>query len=343
MAFFSSICVAGGGSWGTSLAHHLTACGHDVVLWLRNARIAEAINSVHENPRYLAGFALHKKLTATTETSALAREILVSTVPCQQLRAWLDAHKGCFLKNTVFVNAAKGIEIDTLSLGHIIAEKTLSGTAMKSSLPARYAVLSGPSFAVEVIKGLPTAVVLACLDDSLARRLQEIFSDAAFRCYTSTDVTGVEMGGALKNVMAIAAGLCDGLELGFNGRAALITRGLAEMSRLGIACGAQEHTFMGLSGLGDLVLTCTGKLSRNRQVGFALGRGEDLESILRKLGMTAEGVKTAAAAQALADRLQIDAPIINAVYNIIYKGHNPLSAVTKLMERALKEERISGC
>ncbi|MDR2573134.1 MAG: NAD(P)-dependent glycerol-3-phosphate dehydrogenase [Desulfovibrio sp.] len=326
-----SICVAGGGSWGTALAHHLAGRGHDVVLWLRDAGIAQAINTGHENPRYLAGFPLHTNLASTTNTNALAREIVVSAVPCQQFRMWLAAHKSIFSRRVILVNTAKGLEAGTLALGHSIALETLN-------VPFRYAALSGPSFAAEVMKGLPTAVVLASHEASLARHLQDIFSGAAFRCYASADTIGVEMGGALKNIMAIAAGLCDGLNLGLNSRAALITRGLAEMRRLGLANGALEHTFMGLSGLGDLILTCTGPLSRNRQVGLRLGRGEAIEAIIGSLGMVAEGVNTAAAAYDLACRFQVDVPIINTVRSIIQAKSSPLEAVKHLMTRTLREE-----
>jgi glycerol-3-phosphate dehydrogenase (NAD(P)+) len=328
-----SICVAGGGSWGTALAHHLAGRGHDVTLWLRDSRRSQAINAKHENPRYLAGYPLRKSLAATTDPAALAREIIVSAIPCQELRAWLNAHKNRFAEGTILVNAAKGMETGTLALGHTVAGDVLGRPAGRG-----YAALSGPSFAAEVMKELPTAVVLASRDESLAHYLQGIFSGPSFRCYASSDIIGVEMGGALKNVMAIAAGLCDGLELGLNSRAALITRGLAEICRLGLACGAREHTFMGLSGLGDLILTCTGQLSRNRQVGLRLGRGESVDSILQSLGMVAEGVTTTAAAHELACRLQTESPLVSTVHSIVQKAHSPLKAVRTLMTRALREE-----
>jgi glycerol-3-phosphate dehydrogenase (NAD(P)+) len=335
--------VAGGGSWGTALAHHLAGRGHDVTLWLRDSEISQAINARHENPRYLAGHPLHRNLAATTDPAVLAREIIVSAIPCQQLRVWLSAHRDRFSEKSILVNAAKGMETGTLGLGHAVADDVLSGAAGRNAAgeagaPFRYAALSGPSFAAEVMRGLPTAVVLACRDEFLARRLQGIFSGPAFRCYASADIIGVEIGGALKNVMAIAAGLCDGLELGLNSRAALITRGLAEICRLGLACGAQEHTFMGLSGLGDLILTCTGQLSRNRQVGLRLGRGESVEAILQSLGMVAEGVKTTAAAYDLARLLQTEAPVISTVHSIVQMGRSPARAVKTLMTRALREE-----
>lgn len=234
-----SICVAGGGSWGTALAHLLAANGHDTSLWLRDAAVAKAICEQHENPRYLPGFALHPALTATTNGEPLRREIVVLAVPCQQLRGWLAEHAHFFRPNVVLVNAAKGIETANLATCAEVTEQSIG------SLRPQYAALSGPSFAADVLRGLPTAVVLAARDEALGHALRRIFSGPTFRCYSSTDVMGVEMGGAVKNVMAIAAGVCDGLGLGHNSRAALITRGLAEMSRLGTARGAQAHTLWG--------------------------------------------------------------------------------------------------
>ena len=328
----STICVAGGGSWGTALAHLLAANGYDTCLWLRDTAVAECVNKRHENPRYLPGFALHPGLRATTDPSVLGRDFVVLAVPCQQLRGWLAANANHFCSNAVLVNAAKGIETANLVTCAEIAQQALA------HLSPRYAVLSGPSFAADVLRGLPTAVVLASADEALGHTLRQIFSSASFRCYSSTDVMGVEMGGALKNVMAIAAGVCDGLGLGHNSRAALITRGLAEMSRLGVARGAQPHTFMGLSGLGDLTLTCTGDLSRNRQVGLRLGRGERLDQITASLGMVAEGVKTTAAIHDLARQLHVDAPLTDAVYSILYGGCDPHEALHNLMARRLRDE-----
>lgn len=327
-----TICVAGGGSWGTALAHLLAANGYDTCLWLRDATVAQAVTAHHQNPRYLPGFTLHPSLCATTDPAVLGRQIVVLAVPCQQLRGWLTANSGHFCSNAVLVNAAKGIETANLVTCAEIAQQTLA------HLHPRYAVLSGPSFAADVLRGLPTAVVLATADETLGHSLRQIFSSANFRCYSSTDVMGVEMGGALKNVMAIAAGVCDGLGLGHNSRAALITRGLAEMSRLGVARGAQPHTFMGLSGLGDLTLTCTGDLSRNRQVGLRLGRGEKLEQITASLGMVAEGVKTTAAIYDLARHLQVEAPLTEAVHTILYDNSDPKQVLHHLMARRLREE-----
>jgi len=327
-----TICVAGGGSWGTALAHLLAANGYDTRLWLRDAAIAEAICAHHENPRYLPGIALHANLSATTNPEVLGRKIVVLAVPCQQLRGWLAANAQFFCRNAVLINAAKGIETANLATCAEIAQQGLG------HLHPRYAVLSGPSFAADVLRGLPTAVVLASADEALGHMLRQIFSSGTFRCYSSTDVMGVEMGGALKNVIAIAAGVCDGLGLGHNSRAALITRGLAEMSRLGVARGAQPHTFMGLSGLGDLTLTCTGDLSRNRQVGLRLGRGEKLDQITASLGMVAEGVKTTAAIHELARRLHVEAPLTDAVHSILYGNRNPNEVLHNLMARQLKDE-----
>lgn len=326
------VSVAGGGSWGTALAHLLAARGLPVTLWLRDADVARSVNEDHENPRYLPGFTLDARLTASTDPAVLDRDWLVLAVPSQQLRSWLTAHKKYLRPGLVLVNAAKGLETGSLSTCGAVAAEALAG------LEPRYTALSGPSFAAEVLQGLPTAVVLAAHDEALGRTLRELFSGPAFRCYSSTDVIGVEMGGALKNVMAIAAGVCDGLGLGHNSRAALVTRGLAEMSRLGAACGARQSTFMGLSGLGDLTLTCTGDLSRNRQVGLRLGRGENLENITRSLGMVAEGVKTTVAVHALALQLGIDAPITAAMHCVLYEGQPPHEALRTLMSRDLREE-----
>ena len=325
-------CVAGGGSWGTALAHLLAGLGYDVCLWLRDEAAAASINDMHENTRYLPGLPLHPALRADTDPRALGASILVLAIPCQQLRAWLAAHQRHFCASPILINAAKGLEVGSLATPSRIVAESLSGT------PFRFAALSGPSFAAEVLRGLPTAVVLAGRDAELVRHLRELLSGPRFRCYSSADVVGVEMGGALKNVMAIAAGVCDGLHFGHNTRAALMTRGLAEMSRIGMACGAKERTFMGLSGLGDLTLTCTGDLSRNRQVGLRLGRGEALDDITASLGMVAEGVKTTLAVHDLAQRLGVDAPITSAMHSILFSGEQPADAVTRLMTRTLREE-----
>ena len=328
-----SICVAGGGSWGTALAHLLAGTGHRVVLWARNAELVEHINKQHENPRYLPGRALHHSLVASTDLACLgACELLLLAVPCQQQREFLSRAKSCFKPGIVLVNAAKGIENTSLLTMSRLAQELLP------QLDYSYVMLSGPSFAAELLDGQPTAVVLACEDEALGARLRQAFSTESFRCYSSTDVCGVELGGALKNVLAIAVGLCDGLGLGGNPRAALLTRGLAEMSRFGEAFGARPSTFMGLSGLGDLVLTCTGDLSRNRRVGLALARGQSLDEIVQTLGSVAEGVATSLAVHKLASEHGVEMPVSSVVHAIIQGQCSPGEAVRGLMLRQLKGE-----
>lgn len=325
--------VAGGGSWGTALAHVLATAGHPVTIVLRDEAVARSINERHENPHYLPGRALHPGVRASTSPEAFAGcGLLVMAVPCQHQRAYWKSVHGLLDSHCVIVNASKGLETGTCLAMSQVAEEEMPGCS------SRYAVLSGPSFAAEVMDAHPTAVVLASRDEALASSLRGTFSTPFFRCYSSTDVIGVEAGGALKNVMAIAAGMCDGLGFGSNARAALVTRGLAELSRIGTAMGARPLTFMGLSGLGDLVLTCGGDLSRNRQVGLRLGRGETLEQIVTSLGMVAEGVKTSQAARQLALRLQVSAPVTKTVCRIIEGGTSAREAVTELMGRTLKEE-----
>ncbi|MEI3479549.1 MAG: NAD(P)H-dependent glycerol-3-phosphate dehydrogenase [Bilophila sp.] len=334
------IAVLGGGSWGTALAHLLAHAGHDVTLLLRDAAQAAHINAHHENPRYLRGVPLHPGIRAVAGSmggpeQAAALEgggILVLSVPCQALRAALRGLAGAVPSDCVLVNTAKGIEVSELVTAESMVRDELPGYL------SRYAVLSGPSFALEVASCKPTAVVLGCRDERLGARLREVFSAPWFRAYSSSDVPGVELGGAIKNVIAIAAGLSDGLGFGLNARAALVTRGLAETSRLGVALGARASTFMGLSGLGDLMLTCSGDLSRNRQVGLRLGAGETLDAIAASMNMVAEGVKTTQAVYRLAQRLGVDMPVTAAMHGVLYGNVPPREAVQALMSRQLKEE-----
>ena len=326
--------VIGSGSWGTALAHLLAhATGRQVQLVTRDACLAEAVNARHENFRYLPGIRLHEQVRATRDPSVLrTADLVVFAIPCQSLRSALAQYAPYFSEAPVIVNAAKGIELETLLTPCGIVAETLPGLA------GRYATLSGPSFAHEVVCNKPTAVVLGCADVELGTALREHFATGWFRAYSSTDVLGVELGGGIKNVMAIGAGLADGLACGHNARAALISRGLAEMSRLGAALGAQPATLAGLSGLGDLVLTCTGDLSRNRQTGLRLGQGEALEHITASLGSVAEGVKTTASLHALALRAGVDMPIVNVVYSVLYEALPPTEALRRLFERDLKAE-----
>ncbi len=328
-----NIVVAGGGSWGTALAHVLASAYHEVTIFLRDGKVAEHLRTKHENPKYLAGRKLHFFVSASTDEHVLERcSLLVLTIPCQHQRDFLRGYGHLLPRGCVVVNASKGLESGS--------SKRMSEvfTELFPERASRYAVLSGPSFAAEVIDGHPTAVVLACRDEKLGVQLRSVFSTPSFRCYSSTDMVGVEIGGALKNIMAIASGVCDGLGLGSNSRAALIARGLTELTRLGTRLGANPATFMGLSGLGDLVLTCTGDLSRNRQVGLRLGRGETLEGIVSSLGMVAEGVATSFAARDLARGMGIEAPITEAACHILEGKVSARKVVHELMSRSLKDE-----
>ncbi len=323
--------VIGGGSWGTALAHLLASRGHAVRLLLRQKDHAAHINQYHTHPRYLAKAQLNPNIIATADPNCIKdASLVVLAVPCQQLRTVLEQYSHFFAKGAVLINTAKGIEMGSHSLPLDIVRELLPNHEMAS--------LSGPSFALEVVLHKPTAVVLASHDNALGTMLRNAFSTDWFRTYSSNDVRGVELGGAVKNVIAIAVGISDGLDYGLNTRAALITRGLAEITRLGVALGAHEHTFMGLSGLGDLMLTCTGDLSRNRQVGLSLAKGLSLEHIVTNLGMVAEGVATTKAVCTLADMHRVDMPVTKAVYGLLYEGHEPHSTVQKLMGRELKDE-----
>lgn len=327
-----AITVFGSGSWGTALAHLLAFAGHAPRLLFRDEAHARHLNSTHTHPRYLTGAQLHASIHATADPACLDdADMVVLAVPCQSLRAALSAVAARLRPTAVLVNTAKGIETQS----GLPPSQILAAVCPRHS----HAVLSGPSFALEVALGKPTAVVLACRDEVLGASLRDLFATEWFRTYSSTDVIGVELGGAVKNVIAIAAGISDGLGFGHNTRAALITRGLAEITRLGVAMGAHPGTFMGLSGMGDLMLTCAGDLSRNRQVGLALASGLPLERIVADLGMVAEGVKTTDAVVALAHTHRVEMPVTTAVHAVLRKGHDPNEAVRQLMGRDLKKER----
>ncbi|MDD6087960.1 MAG: NAD(P)-dependent glycerol-3-phosphate dehydrogenase [Desulfovibrionaceae bacterium] len=333
------ITVLGGGSWGTALAHLVASAGHSVFIAMRNTVLASTIVAAHENTRYLPGIPLHPSVKAGTDNfSGNAGQILASSdlvilsIPCQSMRMYLRRIRPYLRPDCILVNASKGIEVTEL----VTVEQMV-----REELPEwvdRYAVLSGPSFAREVALSKPTAVVLGCRDEDLGKHLREIFATDWFRSYSSTDVTGVELGGAVKNIIAIGAGLCDGLGFGHNARAALVTRGLVEISRLGMALGASPKTFMGLSGLGDLMLTCSGDLSRNRQVGLRLGKGEKLDDIAASMNMVAEGVKTVQAVHSLAEQLHVEMPVSETVYAVLYENMPPDKCLRRLMGRTLREE-----
>ncbi len=326
--------VFGGGSWGTALAHHMASQGHAVAMLVREEQVADEINRRHSNSLYLPGLSLAPSITASTrpEQALLDADVCLLAVPCQYMRESLRQVASCLPAHTIPICASKGIEVSSLQrMSEVVAQEL-------PDQERRYAVLSGPTFAKEVTQGKPAAVVLACGDAVLGEKLRAYFSDPRLRVYSSTDVTGVETGGAVKNIIAIAAGLSDGLGLGHNARAALITRGLAEMSRLGVALGGRASTFMGLSGMGDLVLTCAGDLSRNRQVGLRLAAGETMAQITQSMIQVAEGVPTTEAVCRLSQRLGIELPIAAAVRSIIHEGAAPKDLVRELMTRALREE-----
>jgi glycerol-3-phosphate dehydrogenase (NAD(P)+) len=335
MESLMKIGVIGAGSWGTTLADLLARKGHDVCLWIYESDLAERMVRTRENDLYLPGFPLAPNLTCSSDLAAVTteRDLLLLVPPSQVMRTVMRQALPHIAERTVLVTAAKGIENESLlTMTQVLRQ--ICPERPESSL----VVLSGPSFAREVAGGMPTAVVAAGSAASTTNLVQDTFSTAAFRVYTNDDVVGVELAGALKNVIALAAGVSDGLGFGYNTRAALITRGLAEMARLGMALGAQPATFSGLAGMGDLVLTCTGDLSRNRSVGMELGRGRTLEEILQGMKMVAEGVKTTLSAFQLAEKLGVEVPITEQMYAILYQGKSARQAVTDLMLRELKAE-----
>ncbi|MFW6200957.1 MAG: NAD(P)H-dependent glycerol-3-phosphate dehydrogenase [Gemmatimonadota bacterium] len=332
------VAVIGAGSWGTTLANLLAKKGHPVRLWSYENDVAEAINRSRENPRYLPQVRLDDRIEATDDVRAAVDDVpvVVNVTPSQHVRRVMGEAAGSMEPGVRVVSASKGLEIKTLETMAQVLEDVLPERAA-----VRASFISGPSFAVEVAREEPTAVVVASTDADAAADTQRLFQTDYFRVYTNPDVRGVELGGALKNVIALASGMVSGLGLGHNTRAALITRGLAEISRLGVALGANALTFSGLAGMGDLILTCTGDLSRNRRVGMALGRGGRLETILEELGMVAEGVETARAARELAHREGVEMPIVEQVCAVLFEGRDVREAVDNLMLREPKAERWS--
>jgi glycerol-3-phosphate dehydrogenase (NAD(P)+) len=324
--------VIGAGAWGTALANLLAENGHETILWAFEPEVADAIATRNENPRFLAGVALHPSLAATDDLAVATAEasLVLFAPPSHALRQIAREAAAGIPTGVPLVVATKGIEADRLALMTDVVAEEIPGHPVVA--------LSGPSFALEVAQHLPTALVAACEDAEVAQLVQRTFSTSAFRVYTQRDVVGVELGGALKNVMAVATGIADGLALGFNARAALITRGLAEMTRLGVALGADPLTFAGLAGVGDLVLTCTGSLSRNRQVGLAIGEGATLAEVLAGRETVAEGVATTQSAQALAARMGVEMPIVAAVHRVLFERQPARWALVELMTRDLKEE-----
>lgn len=325
--------IIGAGAWGTALADLLASSGHEVSIWAFEPDVAQTINRQHENTRFLAGARLSPALVATNEQAAALDDarLVVYATPSNHLRTIARAGAPCVHADAVLAVASKGIELGTMALMTDVIASELPNHAVVA--------LSGPSFAAEVAARQPTAVVAACEQEEAARFVQEVMSCRTFRIYSHDDVVGVELGGALKNVMAVATGILEGVGLGFNSRAALITRGLAEMTRLGMSLGARASTFAGLAGIGDLVLTCTGTLSRNRSLGVDIGRGQTLEEARAGKETVAEGVVTTASAIELAARQGVEMPIAEMVYRILFDHHPAVRAAQELMARELRSEQ----
>jgi len=332
------IAVLGAGSWGTALADVLARNGHEVRLWAWSGELADDLRRTRRNERYLPGVDLDSRLDVGHELDAvLSRaDAILSVSPSHYVRSVMSAAAPHIAREALLISASKGLELES--------NRRMS-EVLYDVLPAKLAngvvVLSGPSFAAELARGLPTAVTLASSNTDNAMAVQEMFQSDRFRLYTQSDVIGTEVGGALKNVMAIAAGISDGLGLGNNARAALLTRGLAEMGRLAETMGGQAVTLAGLAGMGDLVLTCTGDLSRNRRVGLALGSGRNLANVLDEMDAVAEGVRTTRAARELATAHGVEMPIVEAVYSVLYESVDPMEGLARLMAREPKPERWS--
>ncbi|GEB51593.1 MULTISPECIES: NAD(P)H-dependent glycerol-3-phosphate dehydrogenase [Streptomyces] len=327
--------VFGTGSWGTAFAMVLADAGCEVSLWGRRAEVVEAVNATHRNPVYHPGTELPAGVTATTDPAEAARdaEFTVLSVPSQTLRGNLESWAGLLHPDTLLVSLMKGVELGTAKRMSEVVEEV-------GKVPAeRVAVLTGPNLAREIAARQPAAAVAACADEAAARALQAACHTAYFRPYTSTDVVGCELGGAVKNVIALAVGIADGMGLGDNSKASLITRGLAETTRLGLAMGAQEQTFAGLAGMGDLVATCSSPLSRNHTFGTNLGRGMTLQETIAVTRQTAEGVKSCQSVLDLARRYGVEMPITETVVGIVHEGTAPHVALKELMSRSAKPER----
>lgn len=327
--------IIGAGSWGTALSIVAARAGHDVSLWSRNAQVVSSINEKRVNDRYLTSANIPDRVTATSEmpTALDNASVVILAAPSHSIRQLLASASAAIDAAAIIVSAAKGIEIESGKrvseiVGEVAGERSLE----------RFVCLSGPSFAEEVVKNHPTAVVAASVNIDAAQTIQRALSFESLRIYTNTDVVGTEFGGAVKNVMAIAAGMVSGLGFGSNSQAALITRGLTEISRLALFHGAKTETLMGLAGLGDLVLTCTGNLSRNRFVGEQLGKGKTLTEIMSGMNEVAEGIKTTLAVKQLADRAGLEMPITDQVKAVLYDGKPVNHAVNELMSRPLKKE-----
>lgn len=326
------ICVLGAGSWGTALATVLDENGHDVIIWSRRKEQADEINNNHTNSKYLADIKLRKSLIATNDIKQAVKDskIIVLGVPSQQVRKICKMISNIVVDNQIIVNVAKGIENNT---GLRISE------ICKEEIPnSRYCMLSGPSHAEEVSRKMPTALVAASEDIDVSRTIQDYFMNKYIRVYTNNDLTGVELGGATKNIIAFGAGILDGLEFGDNSKAALMTRGLTEISRFGVALGAELSTFSGLTGIGDLIVTCTSMHSRNRRAGILIGQGYSVEETIKKIDMVVEGITATKAVYNMTKKLDIEMPITECIYRVIMGELDPKVGVTELMTRSKKHE-----
>src|SRR5665213_705832 len=324
--------VLGAGAWGAALADRLARNAHEVRIWAYEPDVVDSINNTHTN-RFLADITLASSIVASTHVKQVVSgaDFVVLVAPSHVTRAVAEAAQPNVSRDAMIVVASKGIEQHSLARMTQVAEDVFGRTGAVA--------LSGPTFAAEVARGQPTAIVAACIEREPAEMVQQLFHGPAFRVYTQHDVIGVELGGAVKNVMALATGIAEGLDLGFNARAALITRGLAEMTRLGIALGADPATFAGLAGVGDLVLTCTGQLSRNRALGVDIGRGKTLDEALTGRETVAEGVITTRSAKALSERVGITMPIVDAAFAVLFEGQTARDAIIELMNRDPRPER----
>ena len=326
------VTVIGSGSWGTALAVMLAQNGHEVMIWSRRQDAVDELLIDRKNERYLPGIEIPENIQATTDREAAVKgaEIIILAVPSRAVAETVRDFSPYFKEWQILVNVAKGLEPGTLLC--------LSEVIQREAPQCEVCVLSGPSHAEEVARGIPTTCLITCEKEEVAKVVQEDFANSRFRLYTNTDMVGVEIGAALKNVMALAAGMSDGLGFGDNTKAALMTRGMAEMKRLGIAMGGKPETFAGLSGIGDLIVTCTSMHSRNRRAGILLGQGKTLQETLDEVKMVVEGVNTVQAACALAEKYNVSMPITQAIYGVLFEGDNVQEAVINLMTREYKSE-----
>jgi glycerol-3-phosphate dehydrogenase (NAD(P)+) len=327
----SKISIIGSGAWGTTLSILAAENGHNVILWSYEKDVTDHVNKTRENIKYLNGFQLPQNIEATSDIKKAADcEIIIFATPSQWLRETSQNISRFVKEGTIILSAVKGLEVET--------QKRMSTVITEEISTGLISVISGPNISKEIARGLPAATVVASAGIETAMMIQRILNSKRFRVYTNNDVIGVELGGALKNVIAIAAGVVDGLMLGNNAKSALIVRGIAEIMRLGVALGGKSETFSGLSGIGDLITTCESTLSRNHQVGVEIAKGRKLNDIIKKMYDVAEGVPTAKAARELSRKMKIKMPITEEVYSVLYEGKDPFTAISSLMQRELKNE-----